>query len=178
MMIYPFQWQYILIPLLPKMYTELLDAPVPYITGLIAKKEEKCQVVQNYESALVVLLDSGELHQNENEDLKKLPYLNNLRAKIEIPYKKIFPPNGKKEICYCPTTEKLEAVNQICTVVENTINEIFISKLSCNKLEVKLNNDLEKLKAKFVGTLIDREFNEKFVESQLFATFIEDYYNH
>ena len=45
-LIYPFQWQYILIPLLPGIYKELLDAPVPYIAGMNTRSDEKSLILQ------------------------------------------------------------------------------------------------------------------------------------
>lgn len=166
-LIYPFQWQYILIPLLPGIYKELLDAPVPYIAGMNTRSDEKSLILQNYESVLVVLLDSGEFLQNEGQKFKKLPDLDNIEAKIETIYN---------------TTQKqpdIDAANQICGILEKSLKDNFLNKIPSIESSKNLSTDLESIKVQFKRNAKeeDREFIEKFAETQLFATYVGEHCN-
>lgn len=178
-LIHPFEWQYILIPLLPAKLKDLLDAPVPYITGIVGKNFDKFKILDNYESALVVFLDSGELFQSEGLVLKKSPSLGNLESKIEAPYKKLFKSNSKREPRYCPTSAEIEAASKICKMIDEAIKQNILSKLPAKETKPMNEVDLEDIKTKLKGATIeaDREFIEKLVETQLFATYIGEYYN-
>lgn len=177
-LLFPFKWQNILIPLIPSIYQEILDAPVPFIAGLIKKSEDKLKLEQS--SALFVYLDTGEIILNDQQQIiTKLPNLNNLQAKLECHFKEFSKKgNAKKELCYFPGEKEITAVENICTIIEDTIRQITVTHLPIFPPMCKEEIDLDQIKKIIVKSVRteDQEFIGKFGETQLFASFILNHY--
>jgi len=172
----PFHWENILIPIIPNSCMELLEAPVPCITGL--KKSAYTFDRSTFtQETVVVLLDKNEvLHYtgDEGATLQNLPKLSDLKASITKPYK-LFNKNLLSN--YLITNEMKKAVEEITTNIEAKINKAVLNYLplipprTANK-EV----DLEKVKRMLLGCVkpVDESFVKLLCETQMFASYVDE----
>ena len=78
-LIYPFTWSHVYVPLLPPSLENFLDAPVPYIMGLLRRTHD----IELYKRGTVCILDidNGELELPE--ELPEFPCEQELKSEIE-----------------------------------------------------------------------------------------------
>lgn len=60
---YPFAWQYVFIPILPKSMVSFLGAPMPFLMGILSTSLEDALKEPMEEGVLIVDLDNGEILQ-------------------------------------------------------------------------------------------------------------------
>ncbi len=180
-LLHPLRWEYILIPIVPNVLKDLLDAPLPFIAGVNKSTDERWHIAESSSSSLVVLLDSGELVQSEQLAMSKLPPLGNLRATIEGAYK-TFQKTGKKELRYSPGEAEMKAVGQIMTAVEDTLKKFVFSKLpSCESIGdgmIELETIKGKVKAPEEQLGEDQDFVERLLDTQMFASYVQEHYEY
>jgi len=60
-LVYPFNWQHVFIPILPKSLLTMTEAPVPYLIGVLRESEKTLLTESELEEGTVILdLDTGE----------------------------------------------------------------------------------------------------------------------
>lgn len=67
-LIYPFEWPYVYIPMLPRNLFDFLSAPTPYLIGVNMGYEEFMKIPKNLDYAIVVDLDWNLIHNAPNGD--------------------------------------------------------------------------------------------------------------
>jgi len=172
-------------PILPNALKDLLEAPIPFIIGMNRPAEDAWHLLENSVNAIVILLDTGEIIDGQEQILAKLPKsIGNLYKELDGPYKmfemKKIQKGNCKEIQYCPNERQLIAVTEICKTIEQNIKEIIIGKLpeyhelSNSKIE------LEEIKSRAKKMVLpeNSEFVEKFIDTQMFANYVEEHYNY
>lgn len=86
-MIFPLEWQGLLVPILPQNLTETLNAPVPYICGVVELNSPQVkQLVRN--KAIIVHLDVDAIRLPNN--FPELPEIRKLKEKLKDPHEIIF----------------------------------------------------------------------------------------
>lgn len=160
---------------MPNTCLELLEAPVPCITGLKAARAFAPPAFT--QETLVVLLDRDEVVHyagREGAALRSLPRLGELKSSIEKAYA-VF---GKSVLANCVITDEMkEAVEEIAAKIESKMNKAILNYLplipprTANK-EV----DLEKLKSALLGHIkpVDENFVKLFCETQMFVSYVDE----
>jgi hypothetical protein len=69
-LLYPFAWQHVYVPILPPNLENFLDAPVPYVMGLLRRTHDI--ELSKKGSVCIVDIDNGEL--DLPEELPEFPY--------------------------------------------------------------------------------------------------------
>ena len=182
-LVHPFKWQHALIPILPVSLKEVLDAPFPFIIGMKKSHKEKWHLLDISNSSLIVLLDKGEIFQTEESMISVFPALINSGNNIKNNYKefsKRFYEVESHEINYTPTSKQITASEIICSEIENIVRENILGKLPDSK-EFKTDTiNLNEIQRLIRENLNDenKEFVGKFIDSQMFAVYIEDHYSY
>ena len=78
-LLYPFNFSHVYVPILPPMLENFLDAPVPYIMGLVRSNHDIN--IYNRASVCIVDIDNNELELPE--ELPECPYENELCEEIQ-----------------------------------------------------------------------------------------------
>ena len=160
---------------------DIWDAPFPVIIGLNKSLEERWHIVENSSSAIIVLLDSGELIQNEQLPLKKLPLLGNLKEELDKYYKQFerkasYNKSAKRELHYTANEADASATVEIINKVSEAIQNSVLKNLPKYDPEIEIDLEDVKLKVRETASAEDEEFVRRFVETQMFANFVEAHY--
>ena len=160
-----------LIPILPEILKNVLDAPFPYIIGVKKPIKEKWNLLEASGSTLIVLLDSGEIIQKEESTINTFPDLEN-SIEIKKGYKNFarnFYEFNYGRISQYPTLEQLAATNIIFNSVESILKANILNK-------IPKSNNLEEIKSaiKLQSTNENKSFIEKFIETQMFVVYAEN----
>eukprot|EP00118_Oscarella_pearsei_P007105 m.33655 g.33655 ORF g.33655 m.33655 type:complete len:1260 (+) comp31862_c0_seq1:95-3874(+) len=78
-LMFPFMWQHVYVPILPKSLYDILDAPVPFVMGYLLIKDEPLPAV----SGEVVFVDINKGTVEGPEDFTQLPYVEELKEKVQ-----------------------------------------------------------------------------------------------
>lgn len=115
-MIYPLEWQGLLVPILPQHLTETLNAPVPYICGVVELTSPQVkQLAKN--KALIVHIDVDALRLPNN--FADLPEIKKLKEKLREPHNIIFNANQSIDNPYF--------INHEFSSISDTIFKYFFS---------------------------------------------------
>jgi hypothetical protein len=160
---------------------------LPFIVGLNKPTDDIAEASAITGPALTVFLDSGLLIQEEEGALKTLPLLNGLQAQIEDKYEHFARRQSKskgkgksamKVVTGSFTEAELKDAEDICAMIESAIRKTILSEVPlCQSLYEK-EVDLEKLKLEVkqkVGEQ-DKDFVHNFLDTQMFATYVQDEY--
>eukprot|EP00826_Nyctotherus_ovalis_P016279 TRINITY_DN14702_c0_g1_i2.p1 TRINITY_DN14702_c0_g1~~TRINITY_DN14702_c0_g1_i2.p1 ORF type:complete len:257 (+),score=26.25 TRINITY_DN14702_c0_g1_i2:338-1108(+) len=178
MLLHPFKWQNILIPIVPNKCLELLEAPVPCIMGLKGTVTQGKQIAQSMvmQETMIVLLDSGEIIDcfppGASSDLKKLPHLSNLKSKIAPDYAAFLSLKN-----YQITNAMKEAAGRIATSVQVAIEKTILTYLpSILPHDESGKVDLKRMRECVVKSTkpIDEEFVLQVCHTQMFATYLDE----
>lgn len=60
-LMYPFRWQHIMVPLLPRMFLDYLTAPMPFVCGIHVSLEEEFERLPTEEDLVIVKLNTNEV---------------------------------------------------------------------------------------------------------------------
>jgi len=117
-LIYPFQWSHVYVPILPPMLENFLDAPVPYIMGLVRSNHDIN--IYNRASVCIVDIDNNELELPE--ELPEFPYENELCEELQSMIVKYGGTEGATML-KSQATEQLELLNDN-HVIDSTVERL------------------------------------------------------
>ncbi|XWS72253.1 hypothetical protein CRYUN_Cryun02cG0024000 [Craigia yunnanensis] len=168
-LIRPYQWQSLLMPVLPDDMLDFLDAPVPYIVGVKNKTSE----VQS-KSANVILVDANK-NQIKASTIPQLPQHRELFACLSPYHAKLVGESylGRKRAVHECTDVQIEAAKGFLSVLRSYLDSLCSNMRSHTITNVQSNNDKVSLllKESFIDSFPsrDRSFMKLFVDTQLFS---------
>ncbi|KAK9756829.1 hypothetical protein RND81_01G123500 [Saponaria officinalis] len=168
-MISPFEWQSLLLPILPAKMIDFLDAPVPYIIGIQNKPED------------VKMKTSNLVHVNVGNDQVKMCSLPALPRRKEL-YSELRPIHAvmasqyrvaeRHPVYKCNEVQAL-AATQFIDVMKRYMESLCADFRSYSITSVQSNNDRVSLllKDSFIDSFPnrDRPFIKLFVDTQMFS---------
>ncbi|KAJ6403653.1 hypothetical protein OIU84_011955 [Salix udensis] len=168
-MIRPFQWQSLLLPILPRQMLDFLDAPVPFIVGI------------QHRPADLKIKPSNLVHVNVLKNQVKMCHLPVLPRYKEL-VSELRPLHGrlslessvaKRHPVYRCNEVQAEAATRFLSVMRRYLESLCSDLRSYTITSVQSNNDRVSLllKDSFVDSFNsrDRSFIKHFVDTQLFA---------
>lgn len=168
-MIRPFQWQSLLLPILPRQMLDFLDAPVPFIVGI------------QHRPADLKIKPSNLVHVNVLKNQVKMYHLPALPRYKEL-VSELRPLHGrlslessvaKRHPVYRCNEVQAEAATRFLSVMRRYLESLCSDLRSYTITSVQSNNDRVSLllKDSFVDSFNsrDRSFIKHFVDTQLFA---------
>ncbi|KAL9239078.1 hypothetical protein vseg_013430 [Gypsophila vaccaria] len=168
-MISPFEWQSLLLPILPAKMIDFLDAPVPYIIGIQNKPED------------VKMKTSNLVHVNVEKDQVKMCSLPVLPRRKEL-YSELRPIHAamacqhkvaERHPVYKCNEEQALAATQFVDVMKRYMESLCADFRSYSITSVQSNNDRVSLllKDSFIDSFPsrDRSFIKLFVDTQMFS---------
>ncbi|XP_021276122.1 uncharacterized protein LOC110410638 isoform X2 [Herrania umbratica] len=168
-LIRPYQWQSLLMPVLPDDMLDFLDAPVPYIVGVKNKTSEVQSKLAN-----VILVDANK-NQVKASTIPQLPQHRELFACLSPYHAKLVGESylGRKRPVYECTDVQIEAAKGFLSVLRSYLDSLCSNMRSHTITNVQSNNDKVSLllKESFIDSFPsrDRPFMKLFVDTQLFS---------
>ncbi|XP_065623635.1 uncharacterized protein LOC136064992 [Quercus suber] len=168
-LIRPYQWQSLLMPVLPNDMLDFLDAPVPYIVGVKNKTNEVQSKLTN-----VILLDVNK-NQVKSPSIPQLPKQRELFSLLSPYHAKLVGESylGKKRPVYECTEVQVEAAKDFLAVLRSYLDTLCSNLRSHTITNVQSNDDKVSLllKESFIDSFPsrDRPFMKLFVDTQLFS---------
>jgi len=171
----PFKWEHVLIPIVPNFLSDILEAPVPYIVGLNKSEEEFSKEILlpgPASTAIIVKLDSGEICGDLSAKIDFYSLKNALNL-LSSEYN-LF----KQKIILSDLSEKS---HQICIKIKEILKSAILNYLPVLTVipkNTKTMGGLEAVKQSILKSVKekDKDFIGKFLETQMFTTYIEDRY--
>ncbi|KAK6147642.1 hypothetical protein DH2020_018554 [Rehmannia glutinosa] len=167
-LIRPYQWQSLLMPVLPNDMLDFLDAPVPYIVGVKNKAEVQAKLTN------VILVDANR-NQVKSPTIPQLPQHKELYACLSPYHAKLVGESylGKKRPVYECTDVQVEAAKGFLGVLRSYLDSLCSNLRSHTITNVQSNDDKVSLllKESFIESFPsrDRPFMKLFVDTQLFS---------
>jgi hypothetical protein len=168
-LIRPYQWQSLLIPVLPIDMMDFLDAPVPYIVGVQNKTSDVLNRLSN-----AVVIDTNR-NQIKSSSVPQLPQHRELLSSLR-PYHSILVGESylaRKRPVYECTDAQVEAAKGFLAVLRDYLDTLCSNLRSHTITNVQSNNDKVSLllRESFIGSFParDRPFMKLFVDTQLFS---------
>ncbi|XP_028099574.1 uncharacterized protein LOC114299091 isoform X4 [Camellia sinensis] len=168
-LIRPYQWQSLLMPVLPNDMLEFLDAPVPYIVGVKNKTTEVQSKLTN-----VILVDAQK-NQVRSSTIPQLPRQKELYSSLSPYHAKLVGESylGRKRPVYQCTGVQVEAAKGFLSVLRSYLDSICSNLRSHTITNVQSNDDKVSLllKESFIESFPSRDqpFMKLFVDTQLFS---------
>ncbi|XP_031267859.1 DENN domain-containing protein 1B-like [Pistacia vera] len=168
-LIRPYQWQSLLMPVLPNDMLDFLDAPVPYIVGV---KNKTSEVQSKLTSAILVDVNKNQV---KAPSIPQLPQHKELFASLSPYHAKLVGESylGKKRPVYECTDVQIEAAKGFLAVLRSYLDSLCSNLRSHTITNVQSNNDKVSLllKESFIDSYTSRErpFMKLFVDTQLFS---------
>ncbi|GLT81150.1 hypothetical protein SLA2020_525530 [Shorea laevis] len=168
-MIRPYQWQSLLMPVLPDDMLDFLDAPVPYIVGVKNKTSEVQSKLTNS-----ILVDANK-NQVKSPTIPQLPKQKQLYASLSPYHAKLVGESylGKKRPVHECTDVQIEAAKGFLQVLRSYLDSLCSNMRSHTITNVQSNKDKVSLllKESFIDSFHsrDRPFMKLFVDTQLFS---------
>ncbi|XVE70701.1 hypothetical protein DITRI_Ditri10aG0091900 [Diplodiscus trichospermus] len=168
-LIRPYQWQSLLMPVLPDDMLDFLDAPVPYIVGVKNKTSEVQSKLAN-----VILVDANK-NQIKASAIPQLPQHRELFACLSPYHAKLVGESylGRKRPVHECTDVQIEAAKGFLSVLRSYLDSLCANMRSHTITNVQSNNDKVSLllKESFIDSFSsrDRPFMKLFVDTQLFT---------
>ncbi|XP_010533026.1 PREDICTED: uncharacterized protein LOC104808888 [Tarenaya hassleriana] len=168
-LIRPYQWQSLLMPVLPDDMLEFLDAPVPYVVGVKNKTSEVQSKLAN-----VIVVDVNK-NQIKSPSIPQLPQYRELYSALSPYHAKLVGESylAKKRPVYESTDVQVEAAKGFLRVLRSYLDSLCSNLRSHTITNVQSNND--KVSLLFKESFIDsfpsrhRSFMKLFVDTQLFS---------
>ncbi|KAJ3695574.1 hypothetical protein LUZ60_000951 [Juncus effusus] len=168
-LIRPYQWQSLLMPVLPNDMLDFLDAPVPYIVGVQNRTGDLQSRLTN-----VVLIDANK-NQVKAGSIPQLPQQRELLASLR-PYHSMLVGESflaRRRPVYECTDTQVEAAKGFLAVLRSYLDSLCSNLRSHTITNVQSNNDKVSLllRESFLGSFPyrDRPFMKLFVDTQLFS---------
>ncbi|KAJ8767455.1 hypothetical protein K2173_017499 [Erythroxylum novogranatense] len=168
-LIRPYQWQSLLMPILPDDMLDFLDAPVPYIVGVKNKTSEVQSKLTN-----VILVDANK-NQVRSPNIPQLPKQKELFSCLSPYHAKLVGESflAKKRPMYECTDAQIQAAKDFLEVLRLYLDSLCSNLRSHTITNVQSNNDKVSLllKESFIDSFSsrDRPFMKHFVDTQLFS---------
>ncbi|XP_010917180.1 uncharacterized protein [Elaeis guineensis] len=168
-LIRPYQWQSLLMPILPNDMLDFLDAPVPYIVGIKNKTADIQPKLAN-----VILIDANK-NQVRSPSMPQLPRQKELLASLSPYHAKLVGESflARKRPVYECTDTQVEAAKGFLAVLRSYLDSLCSNLRSHTITNVQSNNDKVSLllKESFIDSFPnrDRSFMKLFVDTQLFS---------
>ncbi|XP_050382233.1 uncharacterized protein LOC126799140 isoform X2 [Argentina anserina] len=168
-LIRPYQWQSLLMPVLPSDMMDFLDAPVPYIVGVKNKTPEVQSKLSN-----VILVDANK-NQVKSPTIPHLPKHRELFSELSPYHAKLVGESflARKRPVYECTDEQVEAAKNFLRVLRSYLDSLCSNLRSHTITNVQSNDDKVSLllKESFIDSFPnhDRPFMKLFVDTQLFS---------
>mmetsp|Transcript_8723 Transcript_8723/g.32176 ORF Transcript_8723/g.32176 Transcript_8723/m.32176 type:complete len:857 (+) Transcript_8723:222-2792(+) len=173
-MIQPFQWQSVMLPVLPEELLTVLDAPVPFVVGVQYKTDE---VREKSHGLMRVNIYKDKV--TVPQSIARLPKHRQLSAKLLPHYQKLAGPlsqDGRKACHQCPP-----ATSKVAAAFAGELKEYFrslvvdVPKYTITDVGTKGEKVSLLLKDDFVNsfTLRERQFMKAFCETQMFSVYTD-----
>ena len=168
-LIRPYQWQSLLMPVLPNDMLDFLDAPVPYIVGVRNKTNEVQSKLTN-----VILVDANR-NQVKSPSLPQLPRQKELMASLRSYHSTLVGESylGRRRPVYECTEMQIEAAKGFLSVLKSYLDSLCDNIRSHTITNVQSNDDKVSLllRESFIDSFPyrDRPFMKLFVDTQLFS---------
>ncbi|XP_057985748.1 uncharacterized protein LOC110655500 isoform X3 [Hevea brasiliensis] len=168
-LIRPYQWQSLLMPILPDDMLDFLDAPVPYIVGVKNKTSEVQSKLTN-----TILVDANK-NQVKSPAIPQLPKHKELFSSLSPYHAKLVGESylARKRPVYECTDVQVEAAKGFLAVLRSYLDSLCSNLRSHTITNVQSNNDKVSLllKESFIDSFPyrDRPFMKLFVDTQLFS---------
>lgn len=168
-LIRPYQWQSLLMPVLPNDMLDFLDAPVPYIVGV---KNKTSEVQSKLTSA--ILVDANK-NQVKSPTLPQLPQQKELYSRLSPHHAKLVGESylARKRPVYECTDVQVEAAKSFLAVLRSYLDSLCSNLRSHTITNVQSNDDKVSLllKESFIESFPsrDRPFMKLFLDTQLFS---------
>ncbi|KAL2997910.1 hypothetical protein AAZX31_09G066600 [Glycine max] len=167
-LIRPYQWQSLLMPVLPNGMLEFLDAPVPYIVGIKNKTNE----VQSKLTNNVILID---VSRNQSSTVPQLPRQKELISSLRPYHETLVGESylGRRRPVYECTEVQTEAAKGFLSELRSYLDSLCYNIRSHTITNVQSNDDKVSLllKESFIDSFPyrDQPFMKLFVDTQLFS---------
>lgn len=168
-LIRPYQWQSLLMPVLPNDMLDFLDAPVPYIVGVRNKTNEVQSKLTN-----VILVDANR-NQVKSPSLPQLPRQKELMSSLRPYHSTLVGESylGRRRPVYECTEVQVEAAKGFLSVLRSYLDSLCCNIRSHTITNVQSNDDKVSLllRESFIDSFPyrDRPFMKLFVDTQLFS---------
>ncbi|CAK8532025.1 unnamed protein product [Lathyrus sativus] len=168
-LIRPYQWQSLLMPVLPNDMLDFLDAPVPYIVGVRHKTNEVQSKLTN-----VILVDANR-NQVKSPSLPQLPRHKELMSSLRPYHATLVGESylGRKRPVYECTEMQIEAAKGFLSVLRSYLDSLCNNIRSHTITNVQSNDDKVSLllRESFIDSFPyrDQPFMKLFVDTQLFS---------
>ncbi|MED6192988.1 hypothetical protein PIB30_014974 [Stylosanthes scabra] len=168
-LIRPYQWQSLLMPVLPNDMLEFLDAPVPYVVGIKNKTSEVQSKLTN-----VILVDANR-NQVKSPTIPQLPRQKELASSLRPYHATLVGESytGRRRPVYECTEVQVEAAKGFLSVLRSYLDSLCYNIRSHTITNVQSNDDKVSLllKESFIESFPyrDRPFMKLFVDTQLFS---------
>nr|XP_010933158.1 uncharacterized protein LOC105053615 isoform X2 [Elaeis guineensis] len=168
-MIRPFEWQSLLLPVMPRKMLDFLDAPVPFIVGIQHKTADN-----KIKSANIIQVNVSK-DQVKTCSLPQLPRYKELVSDLGPIHARLSCENSiaKRHPVYRCSEVQAEAAGHFLSVMKGYLESLCSNLRSHTITNVQSNNDKVSLllKDSFVDSfpVKDRPFIKLFVETQLFS---------
>ncbi|KAK7291804.1 hypothetical protein RIF29_07241 [Crotalaria pallida] len=168
-LIRPYQWQSLLMPVLPNDMLEFLDAPVPFVVGIKNKTSEVQSKLTN-----VVLVDANR-NQVKSPTIPQLPRQKELVSSLRPYHATLVGESylGRRRPVYECTGVQMEAAKGFLSVLRSYLDSLCFNIRSHTITNVQSNDDKVSLllKESFIDSFPsrDRPFMKLFVDTQLFS---------
>lgn len=170
-LLYPFSWQHTFIPVLPPSMIDIVCCPTPFLVGLLSSSLPKLKELPVEEALMVDLGADRFLRQMDDED-SLLP--RKLQAALEQALEQ------KNELVNQDSdSESDDECNSLNSLVSEAFIRYFVETIGHYSLFLTQNERNERIFQreafrKSVASKSIRRFLEVFMESQMFAGFIQD----
>ncbi|KAM0969904.1 hypothetical protein EV1_017849 [Malus domestica] len=167
-LIRPYQWQSLLMPVLPNDMLDFLDAPVPYIVGV----KNKYEVQSKLSNTIVV---DANKNQVKSPTIPQLPQHKELFSALSPYHAKLVGESflGRKRPVYECTEEQIVAAKGFLGVLRTYLDSLCSNLRSHTITNVQSNDDKVSLllKESFIDSFPsrDRPFMKLFVDTQMFS---------
>lgn len=168
-LIRPYQWQSLLIPVLPNDMLDFLDAPVPYIVGVQNKTSDLQSRLAN-----AVIIDANK-NQIKSTSVPQLPQQRELLSALRPYHSRLVGESylARKRPVYECTDAQVEAAKGFLAVLRSYLDSLCSNLRSHTITNVQSNNDKVSLilRESFIGSFPtrDRPFMKLFLDTQLFS---------
>ncbi|KAH7295774.1 hypothetical protein KP509_27G065400 [Ceratopteris richardii] len=168
-LIRPFQWQSLMLPILPNQMLDFLDAPVPYVVGVLQKtsalrSKSSSVVVVNVQRDKVSMPSTPFLPHRRELYTALDPYHRQLAAEVDY---------AKRHPVHMHNDAQFQAADSFLSVLRSYLESICKNLRSHTITNVQSNNDKVSLllKDSFVEDFEskDQAFMKLFVDTQLFS---------
>lgn len=168
-LIRPYQWQSLLMPVLPNDMLDFLDAPVPYIVGV---KNKTTEVQSKLTNALVVDVNKNQV---KSQTIPQLPRQKELYSLLSPYHQKLVGESylGRRRPMYEYTDVQAEAAKGFLSVLRSYLESLCSNLRSHTITNVQSNDDKVSLllKESFIESFSsrDRPFMRLFLDTQMFS---------